>query len=390
MNQHPFIFSNEKRYRLQRHVAFWLFWGVFQGVLYAFLPVPVPVGYLHRLPQTMLDSLMYLPCHAFLSYSLMYFVIPVYVVKNKYTASALWSALFILGAATTSALTSMYLIVPAHHFFLPAEFTFDPPTIFRDPKFFCMAVLAGLRGGITVGGVAAAIKLMKHWYVEGQRNLQLQKENIQSQLEVLKAQVHPHFLFNTLNNIYSHTQGSSPTASKLVVGLSDMLRYMLYECNHPVVSLEKEIKMLDEYIALEKIRYGNELEMHVQFPDAARDFSISPLLLLPFVENAFKHGVSNVLDYPWLNLSISLQGEVMTLKLLNSKPETAMPSQRQGIGIENVRKRLALLYPGKHELVIANEADVFIVNLKLELERRITVVPVTSFPQPAKQVAALA
>ena len=94
---------------------------------------------------------------------------------------------------------------------------------------FYLGLLAGLRGSITIGGLAAAIKLMKHWYVKQQRNLELKKENVESQLQLLKAQVHPHFLFNTLNNIYSYTQNTSPVASQLVMGLSEMLRYMLYE-----------------------------------------------------------------------------------------------------------------------------------------------------------------
>ena|SRR5438309_4730814 len=144
---------------------------------------------------------------------------------------------------------------------------------------------------------------------------------------------------------------------------------MLYECNQPFVPLAKELKMLDEYINLENIRYGNELELHVDFPDDADDFYTAPLLLLPFVENAFKHGISHMLEHPWLTLSVSLQGDVMTFKLLNSKPENSPPSQRAGIGIDNVRKRLALLYPHQHELLITNEDDVFIVNLKLTLKK---------------------
>src|SRR4029079_6241522 len=120
-----------------------------------------------------------------------------------------------------------------------------------------LSLLAGLRGAITVGGMAAAIKLMKYWHIKEQRNLQLQKENVESQLQLLKAQVHPHFLFNTLNNIYSYTQNTSPVASKMVSGLSDLLRFMLYECNQRVVPLAKELKTIKDYISLEQIRYGN-------------------------------------------------------------------------------------------------------------------------------------
>lgn len=378
MKQHPFIFSNAPGYRVQRHLAFWMFWAVFQGFLYAFIGVAPATTYVHRLPQTMLDSLLFLPIHIFLSYALMYFVIPVYVVHNKYLAAALWTFAFILGTAFLSSVVALYLILPAREALLPEKFISHLHDSPAERGSFHLAFLAGLRGGITVGGLAAAIKLMKHWYVEGQRNLQLQKEAVESQLQVLKAQVHPHFLFNTLNNIFSYTQSTSPAASKLIMGLSDILRYMLYECNQPLVPLEKELKMIDDYIALEKVRYGNHLELHVGFPEEAKNFSIAPLLLLPFVENCFKHGISNILDQPWLNLQVSITGNVMTVQLVNSKPPGESPAHHPGLGIANVRRRLQFLYPSKHDLTITNEEEVFIVNLKLELQRQ----PVLAVPAP--------
>ncbi len=368
--QYPFIFSNERKYRIWRHVAFWGFWCLFQGFLYAFIPLNAPFGYFRRIPSSMLDSLMFLPCHMFLSYTLMYFVIPVYIVKHKYLSSALWVFMLIIATASMSAAIALYLLPLVREFILPKK-VFSSIRISVQSSFY-LSLLAGLRGGLTIGGLAAAIKLMKHWYVEGQRNLQLQKENVESQLQILKAQVHPHFLFNTLNNIYSYTQNTSQIASKLVIGLSDILRYMLYECNQSLVPLSKELKMIEEYVNLEKIRYGNKLELHVDLPDITQELYIAPLLLLPFTENCFKHGISNVLERPWMNLNVSVQGNMMTMKLLNSKSTIGIPSHIPGIGIENVRRRLELLYPNKHELVIKNEEEIFIVNLKLELEKRKT------------------
>jgi LytS/YehU family sensor histidine kinase len=226
-----------------------------------------------------------------------------------------------------------------------------------------------LRGAITVGGLAAAIKLMKYWYMKEQRNLQLQKENVDAQLQILKAQVHPHFLFNTLNNIYSYTQNTSPVASRLVMGLSDMLRYMLYECNQPLVPLSKELKMLQDYIVLEQIRYNQQLDVNVVLPSGVEDIYIAPLLLLPFVENCFKHGTSQVLEHPWVSLHITLDNEQMKMKLVNGKAENYVPKKAPGIGILNVQKRLDLIYPGKYYLKINNEADVFVVTLRIDLER---------------------
>jgi LytS/YehU family sensor histidine kinase len=230
--------------------------------------------------------------------------------------------------------------------------------------------LAGLRGGLTVGGIAAAIKLKKHWYIKEQRNLQLQKENVESQLQLLKAQVHPHFLFNTLNNIYSYTQNTSPAAAKMVSGLSDLLRFMLYEGDQRVILLSRELKMVQDYISLEQIRYGNKLDIHLDLPENTHDLYIAPLLLLPLVENCFKHGTTDMLEQPLINLQLTLDKNEMRMKLINGKVnESPVRQKTQGIGIANVQKRLSLLYPGKHEFVITNNAEVFVVNLRIELEQ---------------------
>src|SRR6266576_2457165 len=116
--QYPFIFSNQRKYRIWRHIAFWGFWWLFQGFLYAFVPIPLPFGYLRRMPSAMLDSLLFLPSHMFLAYSLMYFVIPVYIVKNKYRLSALWVFILIIATASIAAATSLCLVNPIKQFIL--------------------------------------------------------------------------------------------------------------------------------------------------------------------------------------------------------------------------------------------------------------------------------
>src|SRR6185503_5878259 len=197
---------------------------------------------------------------------------------------AMWVLIFFLGAACISVILSATIIPVIQKSILGVVQTGRSVRI-RESARVHLALLAGLRGAITIGGIAASFKLMKHWYVKEQRNLQLQKENTESQLQLLKAQVHPHFLFNTLNNIYANTQGIAPVASKLVMGLSDMLRYMLYECKEPFVPLAKELQLISDYVSLEKIRYGNRLEVHIDIPNDTDDLEIAPLLLLPFVEN---------------------------------------------------------------------------------------------------------
>jgi LytS/YehU family sensor histidine kinase len=156
----------------------------------------------------------------------------------------------------------------------------------------------------------------------------------------------------------------------MVEGLSNMLRYILYEGEKPLVTLKQELLMINEYINLEKIRYGNKLDVHVLMPDKVDDIYIAPLLLLPFVENCFKHGASNMLQNPWINLTVEIKDTVLVMKLMNGKePLKGNGQNKAGIGINNVKQRLDLLYKNKYELQIREDEEVFVVDLKVELTR---------------------
>jgi sensor histidine kinase YesM len=380
MERHPFIFSDERRYRINRHVAFWLVWYVTQAFLYSFLALNAGRLYFLRLESSFLESLIYLIPHMFLSYTLMYFVIPRYLLKQKYWHTASWVIILSILTSGISSVLSL-TIIPAIRFGVMRDCPELIPFISTTTSIF-LSLMAGLRGGLTVAGIAAAIKLMKYWYVKEQRNLQLQKENIAAQLQLLKAQVHPHFLFNTLNNIYSYTQKVSPTGSTLVMGLSDLLRYILHEGSKPAVPLDKELKMIEDYMLLEQIRYGDRLDINKELPAETNGLSIAPLLLLPFVENCFKHGTSQMLEQAWIRLAIDIDGSTLKMTLINAKvPVKDEGKPDSGIGISNVRKRLELLYPGKHVLAIREEEDVFIVKLTVELERDSTIKTVKAIPE---------
>ncbi len=367
IEKYPFLFSDSQRYRVARHVSYWLFWMVFQGFLYSFVAVRRGFLYWPRLQSSFVESLIYLIPHMFLSYMLIYFVIPRYLLKQKYYATIAWVLFLFFLSALMSSILSITVIESVREYIMGVDYI----SALRDDGqglAIFLGLMAGFRGAITIGGISAAIKLMKHWYVKEQRNLTLQKENMEAQLKVLKAQIHPHFLFNTLNNIYSYTRNNSPVASKMLMELSDILRYILYEGDLQRVALTKELKLLRDYIALEQLRYGNKLEVTVSYPSNAEQYFIAPLLLLPFVENCFKHGTSTMLENPWVSLQLYISNDVLHMKLLNGKTEQATV-QKPGIGLQNVKERLRLLYPGEHELQIINEHDVFIVNLKITLQK---------------------
>jgi sensor histidine kinase YesM len=367
VENYPFLFSDAPRHRIARHVSYWAFWAAFQGFLYSFIAVGSGFSYFLRLQSSFVESTIYLIPHMTVSYMLIYFVVPRFLLKQKYFATIIWVIFLFVAAAAMSSLLSLTLIEWVREKIMGAAYLASSRRGNITLSIF-LGLMAGLRGAITIGGISAAIKLMKHWYVKEQRNLILQKENMEAQLQVLKAQIHPHFLFNNLNNIYSHTRTSSPIASKMLLELSDILRYILYEGSKPQVPLQKELKLLRDYIELEQLRYGNQLEVTVNYPSEAERYSIAPLILLPFVENCFKHGASRMLDKPWVSLQLHISNDILHMKLLNGKQEEPA-THSPGIGLHNVKERLTLLYPQQHELQIINEPDVYIVNLKLTLQK---------------------
>jgi two-component system LytT family sensor kinase len=362
MAQLDFVFSRRTTWRLCRHLAFWLSWYLFQVYLYSFTPSPIltKLSFWQRIGVNLGESFWYMLPALFLAYALNYLVIPKLIIPAKYFKAilAVFGLLFLTGGF--SALLSLTIVeyfrrqyLIGHPGLLPGVI----PTPFRIQLF--MAWISGLRGSITIGGLAASIKLMKYFYEK-------QQEQTLAELQLLKAQLHPHFLFNTLNNIYSHTQDTAPVAADMLLGLSELLRYMLYACNAPLVPLKQELQMMLEYIDLEKQRYGNDLEVMLQIPPIDPDPQIAPLLILPFIENCFKHGTSHMLEKPWINIQLHMTGTTMHLKLINGRAATGATANG-GIGIANVRRRLALLYPGKYELHIIAEDEMYIVNLTLEL-----------------------
>lgn len=154
----------------------------------------------------------------------------------------------------------------------------------------------------------------------------------------------------------------------MIMELSDMLRYILAEGGKALVPLKKELAMIRDYMNLEKIRYGNKLDLHLSLPGNPGNLQIAPLILLPFVENCFKHGASRFLTAPWIHLKIELEGQHLVMKLMNGKDPVHQETRpKSGIGIGNVKKRLDLIYPGRYELDITDEPEVFVVNLRLHL-----------------------
>jgi two-component system, LytTR family, sensor kinase len=183
-------------------------------------------------------------------------------------------------------------------------------------------------------------------------------------LKFLKTQIHPHFLFNTLNNLYALTLKKSERAPEMVLKLSELINYMLYECRSDEVDLSKEVNFIRSYVDIEKMRYGDKLDVDIRVKGELTDRKIAPLIILPFVENCFKHGASENLQQSWVKVTIDSHIDHLVIKVENSK-SGRNGNGSEGIGIQNVRRRLDLLYPGKHELKLINGEETFLVVLSI-------------------------
>jgi sensor histidine kinase YesM len=377
VSQHDFIFSNHWRHRIARHAAFvfacWIFF-----LITFYLPIKVfpgwdtdgfagnvaRIGLSRWVWLRLINSIfIFLPLLAF-AYSVIYFLLPRYFFdkKNRVITTVMFAGIFI----------GVLLLQYFSGWLVAANWVSANPAVRKMPvpgSIINTNMNIILFNYPIVAGFAVIIKMMKRSWLKQQETLQIAREKANAELQLLKAQIHPHFLFNTLNNIYFFTLTASQKAPEILTKLTDILRYILNECNQPLVPLVKELKMIEDYMALERIRYGDRLKMELEISGDCSHKMIPPLLLIPLVENSFKHGASKMLAQPWINLTITIKEQSLYFILSNSRPDEIIPSQHTvHIGLNNVKKRLQLLYPSAHELNIAESTNSFEVFMKIRLE----------------------
>ncbi len=335
--------------RILQHIAFWAFYVVIYTINYTFAP--------NVKNRTIGETFIFLPGHLVFTYCQMYLLVPRYLLKKRYLLYFGTSLAVLVAALMYSRWASTYFLGWQHH----------------GNSWFHYYIIGYGRAAFSflpVAGLAVSIKLYRTWMTERDRAQKAEHDKVRMELDMLRSQLHPHFLFNTLNNLYSLTLTSSASASTVVLHLSDLLRYILYECKDPSVPLEQELKMLKKYVELEKLRYGNRLDVAFSISGDTRKLAIAPLLLLPFIENSFKHSTSKQLDQCWINIHVHTQDEQLIFQVINSRPEKHADGEHGGgIGLQNVRKRLALLYPGVHELKITEENEMYSTKVVIMLER---------------------
>lgn len=214
----------------------------------------------------------------------------------------------------------------------------------------------------------AMIRFALEWIDLEAKKKEVENERLIAELNFLKAQINPHFLFNTLNNLYYLAYSKSENTTEVIAKLSQMMRYMIYDSNHPKVLLKKEIEYMHNYISLEKLRLNDQIPIRFNLSGNTENVWITPLIFITFLENAFKHGVNNSNAKAWVDISISLQGHTCVYTVVNSKVSESKESpEKSGIGLRNVQRRLELSYPGAYTLDIDDAPDKYTVKLNLNL-----------------------
>jgi len=213
-------------------------------------------------------------------------------------------------------------------------------------------------------------KIINDWSQQRREKVDLQRQTLKSELNFLRSQINPHFLFNTLNSLYALTLKKSDKAPEIVLRLSEMMRYMLYECNERYVPLEKEINYVQNYLELEKIRHKGKCDIEFAMVGEVGNQKIAPLLFIPFIENSFKHGLNSQIIDGYVDIIMNIKDDSISMNIKNSKNQSKpkAPSKISGgVGLVNVKRRLNLLYADEYHLDIKETPNEYAVNIDINL-----------------------
>ncbi|MEM8908261.1 MAG: histidine kinase [Bacteroidota bacterium] len=345
--------------RIIRHVWYWGAWSTFYIAVNT-----LAKGGLHPMSSWAAFELLVVPIKIACAYTVAYFLMPRFLYTKRWRAFALWT----VGVSIFYGWLLFLVYTNAVYPYVLGKGNYGH-TSFID--FFYKAVEL-----IHITSLVICIKFFQNLLRHEQTNNQLQQEKVQAELKYLKNQVQPHFLFNTLNNLYGLILSKDAQAPNVIIKLSEMLGYSLYDSESTHVTLEDEIAYLENYLALEQLRYGEKLNLCYQKSAIPTDTIIAPLILIPFVENAFKHGPAKQDEDARIDLDIQVEGKRLTFKVVNTYEEGELnPSIQSGIGLANVKKRLQLIYPNRYQLKL-EKAELYRVELILQLDHHPLVLPV--------------
>lgn len=284
-----------------------------------------------------------------------YFVTRLFLLKQKTVALSILTAVFLTIAALLAQRSLNF------YFTFPEIYGYD----MAGSRFYTVSSLI-----VTLFDILVPVSLLliydlyRFAKAARERESQIEKERLRSEMKFLKAQINPHFLFNVLSTVHALSRNKAPEAAAVVVRLSEMMRFILYEVKNKTISLSREIEFLENYIDLEKMRFQNKLQLLFDVNIENEKIQVAPMIFLPFIENAFKHGVTESLKSSFVHIYLHVKENVLEFKVENSVEACLEIPEKQGIGLANVKRQLELIYPA-HTLSVTRKPDNYCVMLKI-------------------------
>lgn len=351
--------------RLYIHLLFWFAYWLFESNIefiwisnsHSFADAPL----MKRAMLAMSEEFTQLILHIPYVYLLFYLLYHPSRRATKPFWTALWIGLVVVTVVALHRLLITYIILP----YIYGDKELEKP-------FPVNRIISSFLNLLTLSALAIMAKQYRMSLRWKEREKNLEKEKLEAELKFLRTQTNPHFLFNTLNNIYALARKKSDFTADVVMKLSKLLRFMLYESKKEFITLSEELRVLDDYIELEKIRYNERLKLSFTREVDNEQQPIAPLILLPFVENAFKHGASETRFESSIDIRVQLEKGQLAFRISNSKEDNGQEEIVENIGLGNVRRQLELMYP-QHELKIQHSPQSFEVNLTINLLHHVSV-----------------
>lgn len=336
--------------RVYAHLLFW--------AVYYFHRVYLYIEHYQNSPVVQLVEI---PVKAGAVYLNLYVLMPMLLAHKKYFyyGIGLISAVFLATVFQTEVIRLMIAV---------GVYPFNPEYLYAPRKFSATASHI-----VMIVFITTAIKVLKTQYLQQQRLQQMEKQQLFNELTFLKTQINPHFFFNTLNNLYSLVLNKADTAAEAILKLSSLMEYVIYESDKKSVSLQSEVSRLKDYIELERLRFGQELKLELNLPGETSDYQLPPMLLIPLVENCFKHGKPNSQGEFVIRISGEIRGDNFRFQTFNTKSPSPIvkgkATAKYGVGMQNVMRRIELIYGKKANFQLTEQADTFSLTVQLPLEK---------------------
>lgn len=302
----------------------------------------------------LLNLLIHLPVLLSFTYYVLYSLVPNFLLRGKYV-------IFFLLLALASAVTSLLKLYISKNVYYAL---FIPKALHPREWYTIDLFLINMLWIVGPAILFAMFKYYRSWIRSQDLSREAERKRLATELQVLKGQLNPHFLFNTFNNLYSLALSKSDKTAAVIAKMSDMFHYILYECNAIEVPVSKELKLIEDYIDLEQIRYSERLSIQFDKKIGNRNYLVPPMLLYSFVENCFKHGSSPDPDLPWIKISLQVKNNNLIFEAINSVPNNKL-ANAEGVGIPNSKRRLELMYPRFHQLIIREDSNEFYIRLEI-------------------------